>query len=152
MPPKGFSWRKERDWDVHNAEEWLAKGLPARLSSETLNGRKASKKKLVRTMELETRNFTAAMPCRLPPDVSACLRPLQASLSDARHLVGVQDEPFDYAGMTNGMVTGDSDEECRREVMLSKFCIQSEGGHKLNVVFLRNQTNHMTSAGAVHTP
>ena len=44
MPPKGFSWRKERDWDVHNAEEWLgSNGLPVRLSSETLSGRKVSK-------------------------------------------------------------------------------------------------------------
>jgi len=105
-------------------------------------------------MELETRNFTAVMPCRLPPDVTACLLPLQASLSDAHHLVGVQNEPFDYEGWPGGMATGDSDEdeEMCREVMLSSFCLNGEGGHKLNVVFLRNQTSHQSSGGAVSSP
>jgi len=88
MPPKGYSWRQERDWDVHNAHGWLTQGLPLHLSSETLNGCKATKKKLARTMELKCRNFTPAMPAGLPSQVVARLLPLMNAVSFSRHLVG----------------------------------------------------------------
>jgi hypothetical protein len=142
MPPKGYSWREERDWDVHNAEGWLGTGLPSELSSETLNGRKASKKSRARTMQLKARNFVAT-PCILPAEAAARLQPLQASLSEIRHLVGVQSEPF--AEVWD--MPSDDEDTPQREVMLSSFSLQAR--NKLNVVFLRNRIGWMTSDGAV---
>jgi len=153
MPPKGFSWRQERDWDVHNAEEWLVEGLPSHLSSETLNGRKASKKKFARTMELEPRDYISQMPAGFPPQIASLFDPLMKSLKEIKHLVGVQLEPFDYWGMDEN---DDDDGDCPiREVMLSRFTVtamQGPGGcagEKLNVVFLRNHKKWMSSGTEV---
>lgn len=147
MPPKGYSWRAERDWDVHNAEGWLGTGLPSELCSETLNGRKASKKSHARTMQLSARAFFPK-PCMLPLEAAARLQPLQASLSESRHLVGVQSEPFDEVwGMPS-----DEEDTPQREVLLSSFSLQPEQAgarNKLNVVFLRNRIGWMCSNGAV---
>jgi len=146
MPPKGYSWRDERDWDVYNAEGWLGTGLPSELSSETLNGRKASKKSLARTMQLKARNFVAT-PCMLPAEAAASLKKLEESLSESRHLVGVQSEPFDEVWD----MPSDEEDTPQREVMLSSFSFESQdwARKKLNVVFLRNRIGWMSSNGAV---
>jgi hypothetical protein len=137
MPPKGFSWREERDWDVHNASEWLLSGPPAQISSETLNGRKATKKKLVRTMALHPRNFAPSLPARLPPEVAACLAPIMRSLV-SRHFGGQQSEPFEY-----------EDKEMRRTVMISSLTLPALDGDKLHVLFFRETTHCQCQCGAV---
>ena len=40
----------------------------------------------------------------------------------------------------------------RREVILSSFCLNGEGEHKLNIVFLRNTASCHSSGGAVRSP
>jgi hypothetical protein len=145
MPPKGFSWRKERDWDVHNAKEWLLDGPPSQLSSETLEGCKAKKKKLARTMSLQTRKFTSSLPARLPPEVDARLAPLMDSLA-VRHLEGQQSEPL--PGLAD-LGLSDDDDEMFREVMMSSLSLSALHGDKLHVFFFRQTTNYMCTCGAV---
>ena len=107
-------------------------------------------------MELKHRLFTSAIPARLPLAVAQRLSPLFSSLSSPRHLVGVQDEPFDYEGMDPD--DEESDDIPIREVILSSFSLTGERvgykstGEKLNVVFLRNTTRYMCSSGAVSPP
>lgn len=139
MPSKGYSWRLERDWDVHNAKEWLQSGLPSHLSSETLKVRKASKKKYAQTMELKRRNFISVMLARLPTSVAQRLEPLLSSLYSPRYFVGVQNKSFAYEGMDPDHQ--DSEDTLIRKVMLSSFSLTSErvgyrtAGEKLNIVF-----------------
>ena len=147
MPPEGFSWREERDWDVHNASEWLLSGPPAQISSETLNGCKATKKKLVRTMALQTRNFAPSLPARLPPEVAARLAPIMNSLV-SRHFGGQQSEPL--PGLAEwGLDSDDEDEEMRRTVMISSLTLPALDGDKLHVLFFRQTTSCQCLCGAV---
>ena len=136
MPPAGYSWRKERDWNHYNAEEWLVKGPPSHLSSQIITGFKASKKKFERTMQLEPIDFTPEMPACLPFTVAERLKPLMTSMSSPLFLSGSYDQPVDW-GMLEEHDFYDEDDVACVEVLISSFSITGDNNRKLNVLFYR---------------
>ena len=133
--PAGSSWREELDWHVYNAEEWLVKGPPSRLSSQTINGC-TEHKMLQRTMQLKPIDFTPEMPACLPFTVAERLKPLMTSMSSPLFVSGSYDQPV-YWGLLEGHDFYDEDDVACVEVLISSFSITGDNNRKLNVLFYR---------------
>ena len=128
--PAGSSWREELDWHVYNAEEWLVKGPPSHLSSQTINGC-TEHKMLQRTMQLKPIDFTPEMPACLPFTVAERLKPLMTSMSSPLFVSGSYDQPL------AAQYYGNMDDVACVEVSISSFSITGDNNRKLNVLFYR---------------
>jgi hypothetical protein len=133
--PAGSSWREELDWHVYNAEEWLVKGPPSHLSSQTINGC-TEHKMLQRTMQLKPIDFTPEMPACLPFTVAERLKPLMTSMSSPLFVSGSYDQPV-YWGLLEGHDFYDEDDVACVEVLISSFSITGDNNRKLNLLFYR---------------
>ena len=133
--PAGSSWREELDWHVYNAEEWLVKGPPSHLSSQTINGC-TEHKMLQRTMQLKPIDFTPEMPACLPFTVAERLKPLMTSMSSPLFVSGSYDQPVDW-GLLEEHDFYDEDDVACVEVLISSFSITGDNNRKLKVLFYR---------------